>query len=474
MRRSYGLTPWSDRHLAVVTVVLTIGVWAGQSGGRAAIAACCAVIGIAAVTGWAMPAGTGRPRWALVVGVTVAMILGVVRGGQAWDQAVPRQLGPYTGWARLVDDPYRFGNGTRLTVEIDGERFDAWFYGTPQRRVADRQAGEWMWLEGRRQSIRGGRDRAALRHVVGRLSVAYAGDWREGGPLARSANRVRRSVRGAAESTMEAGDAALFAGLVLGDDTRQSAAMVDQFRASGLSHLTAVSGQNVTLLMILLAPVVRRIRGPARWAAQMGVVVWLAMATRFEPSVLRAAVMACFGFIATARGRPTSAVRLLAGATAVLIVADPLLVWRVGFWLSVTATVGVCVIAPALERWLVGPRWFVVPFSVTLGAQVAVALPSVLVFGRMPAVAVITNLLAVPVAGVVMAVGLPLALLAELASPVRGVAMLVPRFGTRWVRLIAAIGARLEPSGTAELIAWAVIISAVLVWWAHGRGQRRA
>lgn len=474
MRRSYGLRPWSDRHLAVVVVALTIGVWAGRSGGRVAAAACLVVVGVVTIGHRAMTVDTDRFRFGLIVGVALAMTIGVVRGGQAWREVTPRQLGPFTGWVRLVDDPYRFGNGTRLTIEVEGERFDAWFYGTPQRRVAERQAGEWIWLEGRRQGFRGGRGRAALRHVVGRISVVYAGDWSEGGPLARSANRVRRSVRRAAEATMEAGDAALFAGLVLGDDTRQSEVMVDQFRSSGLSHLTAVSGQNVTLLMVLLAPVLRKIRGPTRWAAQVGVVVWLAMATRFEPSVLRAAVMACFGFIATARGRPTSAIRLLAAATAVLIIADPLLVWRVGYWLSVTATVGVCVIAPAIERSLPGPRWFVLPFSVTLGAQAAVALPSVLVFGRMPAVAVVTNLLAVPVAGLVMAVGFPLALLAELVTPLRAVAMLVPRMGTRWVRLIAAIGAQLEPQGTAELVLWMVILLLVAIWWAYGWRRRRA
>jgi competence protein ComEC len=40
-------------------------------------------------------------------------------------------------------------------------------------------------------------------------------------------------------------DAALFRGLVVGDDRAQSDAMIERFRASGLSHLTAVSGQNV-------------------------------------------------------------------------------------------------------------------------------------------------------------------------------------------------------------------------------------
>ena len=90
-----------------------------------------------------------------------------------------------------------------------------------------------------------------------------------------------------------------------------------------------------------------------------------------------------------------------------LLLLDPLLAWSVGFWLSVGATAGVTIgavhLAPRLGR--LGP--LALPVAVTLGAQAGVALPSLLVFGRLSLIGTVANLVAVPVAGLVMLVGLP-------------------------------------------------------------------
>ena len=67
--------------------------------------------------------------------------------------------------------------------------------------------------------------------------------------------------------------------------------MVEQFRASGLSHLTAVSGQNVAFLLAAAAPLLRRLRPWTRWTATVALIGWFMSVTRFEPSVLRAGAM---------------------------------------------------------------------------------------------------------------------------------------------------------------------------------------
>ena len=67
--------------------------------------------------------------------------------------------------------------------------------------------------------------------------------------------------RGADE--LPADQAALTRGLVIGDDRDQPPAMVERFRASGLSHLTAVSGQNVAFVLAAAGPLLRRL--PVRW-----------------------------------------------------------------------------------------------------------------------------------------------------------------------------------------------------------------
>jgi competence protein ComEC len=157
----------------------------------------------------------------------------------------------------------------------------------------------------------------------------------------------------------------------------------------------------------------------------------------------------------------------------VLVLVDPLLVWSVGFWLSVTATLGVTVAAPWIASRLAGPTWFVGSLSVTLGAQVGVMVPSWLVFGRLPTLGVPANLLAVPAAGAVMSMGVPVALVASvLPARVAGIVMAPAAFATHWVATVAALAAALEPRGAAIVAAWAAQ-GAVIAVSAIARTRRR-
>jgi len=244
---------------------------------------------------------------------------------------------------------------------------------------------------------------------------------------------------------------------VVGDDRDQPRAMVERFRASGLSHLTAVSGQNVAFVLAASGPLLRRLRPLPRWLMTLGLIAWFAALTRFEPSIVRAGAMAALSATAYLIGRERGALRMLALAVIGLVLVDPLLVWSVGFWLSVGATAGVTTVGPWLAARLARLGGLALPVATTLGAQVGVALPSVLVFGRLPLVSVPANLLAVPVAGAVMLYGLPAGLLAGLAPAVAPLVMLPARVGTRWVDAVALLAARLEPPGAWPWVGWAAI-----------------
>ena len=318
-----------------------------------------------------------------------------------------------------------------------------------------------MQLSGRRQELDAERaGRVRWQHVVGELDVAWLGDVRAGGPLARSSNRVRTLIeRGAA--TLPADDAALVRGLVIGDDRDQPPAMVERFRASGLSHLTAVSGQNVALTVAAAGPLLRRARPLARWAATVGLIGWFVVLTRAEPSVLRAGLMAGLGATADALGRVREPPRLLAVAVIGLLLADPLLVGSVGFWLSVGATAGVTVLGPRFATRLRALGPLALPVGITLGAQVGVALPSLLVFGRLSLVGTAANVLAVPVAGVVMLVGLPSCLLAATVPWVGSIVMTPTGWAVRWIDAVATVAAGLEPDPPWTWMGWALLAAVV-------------
>ncbi|MCU1502562.1 MAG: comEC [Ilumatobacteraceae bacterium] len=461
MSAAYGVRGAADRHplpdaaLAVVAIAMTLAVWSGSWPVGLVIAGSAAIV---LAVRWR--SSTAAAACALLV------LGGVGLSRHAWSQAQPRVLGPYRGWVEVVGDPAPFGAALRVTFEVDGQRFDAWTYGSAKRRLAARHSGDLVWISGTRRRSGSNERRAQIRHVVGRMEVDYAGDVAPGSALDRASTRVRDALQSSAREAMPAAEAALFTGLVIGDDSNEPPAMVQGFRDAGLSHLTAVSGENLVFLLAAASPLLKRLRPWLRWAASVALIGWFMALTRFEPSVLRAGVMAMLAVSSFAFGRRQHPVRLLAIAVILLEVVDPLLVWSVGFWLSVGATAGVCVVGPWLAVRLRGPPWWRIGLATALGAQVGVVVPSVLVFHRLPILSVPANLLAVPVAAVVMLWGIPAGISAAfLPHALARLVMWPAAIGTRWVATIAALGARLEPAPRWSPAGWAVIagITALLL-----------
>lgn len=454
MIRAYGLRGrtgrhhWiSDREVAVVALTTVIAVWSRSAGLTVLIALLC----------------VAADRRLLLAGTVISVgLLGAWRSTTDWAGAWPRHLGAYAGWVTVVGDPVPLGTALRATIEIEGERFDCWAYGSARRRLTDRQAGDRVLVEGRRRPLGAGRHRAQIRHVVGRFDVELVGDWHEGDRLARTASRVRAALRRSAEATMGGDAAALFTGLTIGDDARQSPALIDAFRDSGLSHLTAVSGENLAFVIAAASPLLRRLRPWWSWAATLALVAWFMMLTRYEPSVLRAGVMAGLACSAVLLGAEVSATRRLALAVTALALVDPMLIWSVGFWLSVGATAGVCVAGPRLAEVLPGPAWLRAPISITLGAQLGIVVPSLLVFRRLPLVSVPANVLAVPVAGLVMLCGIPAGLLGAAVPAVAPLVMVPCVAATRWVATVAMVAARLEPPAPVAALGWVAVAIGVM------------
>jgi competence protein ComEC len=234
--------------------------------------------------------------------------------------------------------------------------------------------------------------------------------------------------------------------LVIGDDRNQPREMISAFRDSGLSHLTAVSGQNIAFVLAAAAPLLTRMRPRTRLVATLSVLAWFTVLTRAEPSVLRAAAMAAISVLCFTAGWQVKSLAVLALCVAGLVVIDPMLMWQVGFWMSSGATAGLIVLMKPLQRALRKchvPGLIAEPLATTTAAQIGTALPMYLAFGRVSPIGLITNLFAVPIAGVVMLVGLPVCLLAGMMSVGWGEAVMLPmRFGVRWVWWVAVIGQR--------------------------------
>src|SRR5688572_28338378 len=107
-----------------------------------------------------------------------------------------------------------------------------------------RLSGEVVAIAGTMQPAGPDRPWFVARHVAGVLRVHRVDGWRPGDGLSQVANSLRRTlVDGASPLTPR--ERALYTGVVIGDDREQPADLADAFRGAGLTHLLAVSGQNV-------------------------------------------------------------------------------------------------------------------------------------------------------------------------------------------------------------------------------------
>jgi competence protein ComEC len=226
-----------------------------------------------------------------------------------------------------------------------------------------------------------------------------------------------------------------------------------------------VSGENVALLLAVASPLLRRCRLWPRLGVTLALLLFFAVVTRFEPSVLRAALMAAIAATGVALGRPASARRSLALAVAVLLVIDPFLVHSIGFALSVGASVGIIALARSLAGALPGPRTLARAVGVTLAAQVGVAPLLVGAFGGVPVATLPANVLAAPAAALVAIWGLPAGLVgAGLGSHLARLAVAPTGWLLAWVGGVARATAglplgRLGVAGAAALSAGVVAVA---------------
>lgn len=376
----------------------------------------------------------------------------------AWADLGRHGSGEVSAVAVARGDPTWDRGRVRIVLEIESRRYLVHDGGANGRRLARLAMGETVNVRGVLGPLdEWNRRRLAHRHVVGSFAPLEVGESiAAGAPWLRSANRLRMLLAKAA-SHMPRDEGALFVGLVIGDERGQSSEMRTAFRASGLSHLTAVSGQNVAFVLGALAPLTSRLRRVPRLMAIGAILVWFVAVTRVEPSVVRAASMAGLGALGVALGHDAPSRRVLGLALGGLVIADPLLAWSVGFWMSSAATAGLVLLTPPLARRIPGPRWLALPLASTLGAQLAVTPVTLLVFRSVPLLGVVANLLAVPVAGVAMFVGLPLGLAVGLLATVAewldvggtdglfSAAMWPVTLAVRWVWWVSAVTARLTP-----------------------------
>ena len=222
---------------------------------------------------------------------------------------------------------------------------------------------------------------------------------------------------------MPAREAELARGFVLGEDEGIDARTEEDFRRAGLSHLLAVSGQNVTLLALLAMPLLAALGIPLRerllWV--LGLIAVYVPLAGAGPSIQRAGGDGRAGVLATLAGRRASRLYALALALIVTLAIDPTIAADVGWQLSFAAVLGILLLAradPGGDRWrgsapAASRRALAEGVAVTVAATLATAPLIAFHFETLSTTTLVANVLALPAVAPAMWLGMASAAAAQ-------------------------------------------------------------
>ncbi|MDR3052764.1 MAG: DNA internalization-related competence protein ComEC/Rec2 [Coriobacteriales bacterium] len=229
----------------------------------------------------------------------------------------------------------------------------------------------------------------------------------------------------------------LLSGVLLGDTTELSGTKADRaFKATGLSHLIAVSGSHLVVIATVLVWVFSRL--PFKRSIELAAVALFLVAyvllTGLQPSAIRACVMTLISSASFLVGRRAHAPSALCFAACVMLLLYPPNTYSVGFWLSVCAVLGLTMFCPLITAWITAilPRkqtsrgagrrqrvqqTLIEPLGLTFTAQAATLPLTVPLFGILSLVSPLANLVVTPFVTLMVGGGIIALCLAPLFAP---------------------------------------------------------
>ncbi|MDQ3645818.1 MAG: ComEC/Rec2 family competence protein [Actinomycetota bacterium] len=226
-----------------------------------------------------------------------------------------------------------------------------------------------------------------------------------GAPLVVAA-KVRAALHAATDG-LDPARAGLLRGVTIGDTELLAAETVEAFRRSGLSHVLAVSGSNLAIVLGAVSAVAASAARRSRLMVSLAAMSLFVLVVGPDPSVLRAGAMGAITVVALGLGRRAEPLFAIALALIVVIALRPAMVFSVGLHLSAAATAGIVLWGEAIARRCTRvPRVAAMAIGATLSAQVAVAPILIATFGQLSLIGPVANVLALPAVPPATVIGL--------------------------------------------------------------------
>ncbi len=303
-------------------------------------------------------------------------------------------------------------------------------------------------------------------HVVLRVTGSWRIVDRRGG-IGGVGDRLRTAIGNALASGTSGERRSILVGVVLGADEGIDPELREAFKASGLYHLLAVSGQNIVLIgfgVLGLAYVVGLPRSVGHSLAILAILAYC-LAVGWQPSVVRAAVAGCLASLAWLLSRPSDRWHTMAAGAVVLLAWTPRSLLEPGFQLSFAAVAAIFLVMPRLRRFSEGvpiPRWLVEVVGISTACGVVTAPILWLQFGTIPLWTVPANALAEPAMPVLLGCGLAAAVLDPVIPSAAVALSAIAGAASAWIAFSARLIAALPYSQTSSRALVLVVAAAAL------------
>lgn len=368
---------------------------------------------------------------------------------------------------------WRYGDAVRATGLLDAPpRMSMFDY----REYLARQ-GVFSWMSRPRE--------------LARIGEGY------GNPIFARLLEAKDAVRQTVRRILPQPESALLNGILIGDDKDIPADVQEAFRRTGTSHIVAISGFNVSIVIALVIPLLGRLLNPRR--AALFAIPAIAIYTVFvgaSASVVRAAVMAGIGLFGALFWRKGFTLNTLCAAACFMLVANPHTLFDVGFQLSFMATLGLVLYADRLS----GPvrAWVQLRLRnehaqkaimlildgalVTLAAQLT-TLPLILAtYSQFSNVALLANVLILPLQPPIMILGGLGAFIALFTPHAIGTLVALPAYAfltatiriIQWLSGFEAAAVPVYGFGPPAVLAYYIVLLALTAFALQPALERRA
>ncbi|WP_127572973.1 ComEC/Rec2 family competence protein [Georgenia faecalis] len=400
------------------------------------------------------PVAAGVLVTGIVVAGTLAVGAGHVHVRETGALAALADRGArVTVTARVADDPAPLGpgpaweTGPRSRVRLDVEAVTARGHRDAARApVLAIGGGAWGGAAVGERVVASGRlVRTDRGDDVVALLIADDPDVVAAAPAYHRVAAAMRAGLVAAVADASPQARGLVPGIAVGDDRALPPDLDAAMTAVGLTHVTAVSGAHVAIILGVVLSLLGWAPRPARVAVGVVVLVGFVVLVRPEPSVVRATTMGAVALTALLLGRPARALPGLCTAVVVLLLLDPWMARSYGFVLSVLATAGLVLLARPWAQALATrmPAWLAHAVAIPAAAQVCCAPVVVLLAPTIATYAVPANALAALAVPPATVLGVLAALCAPWWPGVAGALATGAGWCTAWIAAVARFWAGL-------------------------------